>query len=149
MNKLFILLLIIPFTAAAQTTKEETIFTGVNCSMNSMLTLVNDSITSAYVTCDVKDDRLPTLKNFFTLCYDTPQNIYKFLTELEKFGSDNSSKSSEIGKHKVEIEGTTGSRTIKVFDERGLMFHRFTPKLITSIRTRLSEWAGTNNIMLE
>jgi hypothetical protein len=149
MKKLFILLVLIPFTAAAQTTKEETIFTGVNCTMNSMLTLVNDSITSAYVTCEAKDDRLPTLKNFFTICYDTPQNIYKFLTELEKFASDNSSKSAEIGKHKVEIDSSTGSRLIKVFDERGVMFHRFTPKLITSIRTSLGEWAGTNKIILE
>ncbi len=109
----------------------------------------DDSLVSAYVTFDAKDDRLPTLKNYFTIYYDTPQNVYKFLTELENFNADKSSTSTELSRHKVEIDRTTGSKTIKVYDERGLIFHRFPPKLITSIKTFLGGWAFQTKIILE
>jgi hypothetical protein len=149
MKKLFIFLYLIPLIAPAQTTKTENIFTYGNCKVGCMETFNNDSIISAYVTFDAKDDRLPTLKNYFTICYDTPQNIYKFLTELEKFSADNSTTSTEISRHKVEIDKSTGSKELRIYDERGLIFHRFPPKLITSIKTKLSEWAVKNNIKLE
>lgn len=89
------------------------------------------------------------MKNYFTICYDTPQNVFKFLSELEKFLADNSTTFTEIRSHKVEVEKIKGSKEVKVYDERGLIFHRFSPKLITSIKTKLSEWAEKNNIELE
>jgi hypothetical protein len=75
MKKLFIFLFLIPLIAPAQTTNTENIFTNGNCKVGCMETFNNDSLISAYVTFDAKDDRLPTLKNYFTICYDTPQNI--------------------------------------------------------------------------
>jgi len=149
MKKLFIFLFLIPTTAASQTTKTEDIFKGENCLVSCMGTFDNDSLVSAYITFDAKDDRLPKLTNYFTLCYDTPKNVFRFLTELENFVADGASTSGEIGKHKVEIDKSTGTKTIKVFDERGLIFHRFTPKLITSIRTNLNGWALQNKVNLE
>jgi len=149
MKKLFIFLFLMPLTIAAQTTKTEEIFNGQNCLVTCLGTFDNDSLVSAYVTFDAKDDRLPKLTNYFTLCYDTPQNVFKFLTELEKFGADNSSTSTEIGKHKVEIDKSTGTRMIKVYDERGLIFHRFTTKLISTIQTNLNGWALQNKIIIE
>jgi hypothetical protein len=149
MKKLFIFLFLIPLMAHAQTTKTEDICSTGNCTVSCIETFNNDSLVSAYVTFDAKDDRLPTLKNYFTLCYDTPQNVYKFLTELEKFSADNSTTSTETSRHKVEIDRITGSKAVKVYDERGLIFHRFPPKLITSIKTKLHEWAIKNNIKLE
>ena len=149
MKKLFIFLFLIPTTAASQTTKTEDIFKGENCLVSCMGTFDNDSLVSAYITFDAKDDRLPKLTNYLTLCYDTPKNVFRFLTELENFISDNSSTTGEIGKQKVEIDKSTGTRTVKVFDERGLIFHRFTPKLITSIRTNLNGWALQNKVKLE
>jgi hypothetical protein len=135
--------------AAAQTTKTVEIFTGGYCAVSCMETFNNDSLVSAYVTFDAKDDRLPTLKNYFTIFYDTPQNVYKFLTELEKFSVDNSSISSEVSRHKVEIDKSKGYKGVKVYDERGLIFHRFQPALISNVKTRLREWAVKNNINLE
>ena len=149
MKKLIIFLFLIPLSAVSQTTKTVDIFKGENCLVTCLGTFDNDSIVSAYVTFDAKDDRLAKLTNYFTLCYDTPKNVFKFLTELENFVADNSSASTEIGKHKVEIDKSTGTITIKVFDERGLIFHRFTPKLITSIRTNLNGWALQNKVKLE
>ena len=149
MKKLFIFLFLIPLTAASQNTKTEDIFKGENCLVTCMGNYENDSLVSAYVTFDAKDDRLPKLTNYFTLYYDTPKNVFRFLTDLENFVADNSSTSGEIGKHKVEIDKSTGTRTVKVFDERGLIFHRFTPKLITSIRTNLNGWALQNKVKLE
>jgi len=149
MKKLIIFLFLIALIAKAQTTKTEDIFTGGNCMVNCLETFNNDSLVSAYVTFDAKDDRLPTLKNYFTLCYDTPQNVYRFLTELEKFVADNSSTSIVLSRHKVEIDKTTGSKTLKVYDERELIFHRFQPTLITNIKTKLRDWAVKNNIKLE
>lgn len=149
MRKLFILLILIPFVAPAQTTNTVDIFSEGNCKVSCMETLENDSLVSAFVILDAKDDRLPTLKNYFTLCYDTPQNVFRFITELEKFITDNTSTSAEIGKHKAEIDKTTGTRTAKVFDERGLIFHRFSPKIITGIKTSILGWAGKYNLGLE
>jgi hypothetical protein len=149
MRKLIIFLFLIPFIAPAQTTKNENIFNSGNCTLSCMETFNNDSLISAYVTFDAKDDRLPTLKNYFTICYDTPQNVFKFLTELEKFSADNSTTSIEIGRHKVEVDKSTGVKELKVYDERGLIFHRFSPKLVASIKTRLNDWAAKNNIKLE
>jgi len=149
MKKLIIFVFLIPLIAKAQTTKTEDIFTGGNCIVNCLETFINDSLVSAYVTFDAKDDRVPTLKNYFTICYDTPQNVCRFLTELEKFVSDNSGTSTDLSRHKVEIDKTTGSKTLKVYDERGLIFHRFQPALITNIKTKLREWAVKNNIELE
>ena len=149
MQKLLIFLFLIPFTAAGQTTKTEDIFKGENCLVTCMGTFDNDSLVSAYVTFDAKDDRLPKLTNYFTICYDTPRNVFKFLSELEKFSGDNSLTSTEIGKHKVEIDKSTGTKMVKVFDERGMIFHRFTPKLITTIKTNLNGWGLQNKIILE
>jgi hypothetical protein len=149
MKKLFIFFSLIPLIAPAQTTKTENIFSYGNCEVGCMETFNNDSIISAYVTFDAKDDRLPTLKNYFTICYDTPQKVYKFLTELEKFSADNSTTFKEIGRHKVEIDKSTGLKEVKVYDERGLIFHRLQPKLITSIKAKLIEWAAKNNIKLQ
>ena len=83
MKKLFILLFLIPLMSVAQTTKTVDIFTNGNCTVSCMETYINDSLVSAYVIFEAKDDRLPTLKNYFTICYDTPQNVFKFLSELE------------------------------------------------------------------
>lgn len=149
MKKLFIFFFLIPFIAPAQTTNTVDIYKGGNIVVSCMETIDNDSLVSAYVTCEAKDDRLPTLKNYFTLCYDTPQNVFKFFTEMENFISDNAANSSQIGNHKVEIDKSTGSRTVKVYDERGLIFHRFTPKSIADIKTSLQEWASKYNIKLE
>lgn len=149
MNKLTFFLLLIPFLTQAQTTKTENIFTSGNCRVSCTETFNNDSLTSSYVTFDAKDDRLSTLQNSFTICYDTPQGVYKFLIELEKFSSDNSKSSSDINGHKVEIDKTRGPKEIKVYDERGLIFHRFTPSILTNIKTNLREWSVKNNIKLE
>ena len=149
MKKLFIFLFLFPLTAPAQTTKTENIFTSGNCTVSCMESFNNDSLISAYVTFDAKDDRLPKLTNYFTICYDTPRNVFKFLSELEKFSGDNSLTSTEIGKHKVEIDKSTGTKMVKVFDERGMIFHRFTPKLITTIKTNLNGWGLQNKIILE
>jgi len=149
MKKLFIFLFLIPLKAPAQTTNTENIFTTGNCRVSCMVTFNKDSLISAYVTFEAKDDRLPTLKNYFTICYDTPQNVYKFLTELEKFSTDNFTYSKEIVRNKVEIDKSSGYKEVKVYDERGLIFHRLQPKLITSMKTKLTEWAVKNNIKLE
>jgi hypothetical protein len=149
MKTSFIFLFVIPLMAPAQTTRNEDIFTGGNCTLSCMATVSNDSITCAYVSFDAKDDRLPTLKNYFTISYDAPQNVYVFLAELEKFSADESAKSAEISKHKVAIENVAGTKVVKVFDEHGLIFHRFSPKLITSIKTKFLEWAEKNKIKLE
>jgi hypothetical protein len=149
MKKLFIFLFLVPLTAAAQATKTEEIFNSGNCILSCMGTFNNDTLVSAYVTFDAKDDRLATLKNYFTLCYDTPQNVFKFLNELEKFSADNALTSTEIGRHKIEIDKSTGTKTVKVYDERGMIFHRFPQKLITSIKANLGEWASKNNIKLD
>lgn len=149
MKKFFIFLFLIPLTVSAQTTKTVEICNSGNCLVSCMETFDNDSLISAYVTFDAKDDRLPTLKNYFTICYDTPQNVFKFLTGLETFSADKTATSSQIGKHKVEIDKSTGTITVKVYDERGLIFHRFTPKMITTIKTNLNGWALQNNIKLE
>ena len=117
--------------------------------VSCMETFNNDSLVSVYVTFDAKDDRLPTLQNYFTIYYDIPQNVYKFLTELEKFSADNSKTSTELSRHKVEIDKITGSKEVKVYDERRLIFHRFPPKLITIIKTKLHDWAVKNIIKLE
>jgi len=149
MKKLFIFLFLIPLISAAQTTKTVDIFTNGNCKVSCMETLILDSLVSAYVIFEAKDDRLPTLTNNFTICYDTPQNVFQFLSEIEKFIADDSTTSTEIRNHKVEIEKIKGSKEVKVYDERGLIFHRFSPKIITGIKTDLSEWAVKNNIELE
>lgn len=149
MEKLFIFFFLIPFIAPAQTTNTVDIYKGGNIVVSCMETFDNDSLVSAYVTCEAKDDRLPTLKNYFTLCYDTPQNVFKFFTQLENFIADNAATSSQIGKHKIEIDKSTGTRTAKVYDERGLIFHRFSPKLITTLKTSLQGWASRHNIILE
>ncbi|NLA48585.1 MAG: hypothetical protein GX876_03880 [Bacteroidales bacterium] len=149
MKKLLILLFLIPLVVPAQTSKTEEIFNSANCLISVMETFVNDSLVSAYVSFDAKDDRLPTLKNYFTLCYDSPQNVYKFLTELEMFAADVDASPAQIGKHKVEVDKSAGTRMVKVYDERELIFHRFTPKIITSIKTGLNEWALKYNIILE
>ena len=149
MKKLLLLLFFIPLVAQSQTSKTEDIFNSANCLISVMETFVNDSLVSAYVTFEAKDDRLPTLKNYFTLCYDTPQNVFKFLTELEMFVADVNAGPAQIGKHKVEIDKSAGTRMVKVFDERELIFHRFTPKLIASIKTGLNQWALKHNIKLE
>ncbi len=135
--------------APAQTTRTEEIFTGGHCAVSCMKTFNNDSLVSAYVTFDAKDDRLPTLQNYFTIYYDTPQKVYKFLTELEKFSANNSAIPSELSRHKVEIDRIKGYKEVKVYDERGLIFHRFQPTLISNVKTKLSEWALKNNINLE
>lgn len=149
MEKLFIFFFLIPFIAIAQTTNTAEIYKGGNIVVSCMETFDNDSLVYAYVTCEAKDDRLPTLKNYFTLCYDTPQNVFKFFTQLENFIADNAATSSQIGKHKIEIDKSTGTRTAKVYDERGLIFHRFSAKLITTLKTSLQGWASKHNIKLE
>ncbi len=149
MNKLIIFLFLIPLVAQAQNTKTETIFSAGNCRVSCTETFTNDSLVSAYVSCEAKDDRLSTLKNYFTIVYDSPQNLYSFLTDLEKFCSDNSSTSSELNKHKVEIDKSTGSRMVKVYDERGMIFHRFPPSLIPKLKASLSEWASKYGMKLE
>jgi hypothetical protein len=149
MKRLFIFLFLIPLVVPAQTTKTEEIFTGGHCTVSCMETFNNDSLVSAYVTLDAKDDRLPTLQNYFTICYDTPQNVYKFLTELEKFSANNSATPSELSRHKVEIDKVKGYKEVKVYDEQGLIFHRFQPTLITNVKTKLREWAVKKKINLE
>ncbi len=149
MKKIILFIFLMPFMVKAQTTKTEDIFIGGNCKLSCEETFDNDSLVSAYVTFDAKDDRLPTLKNYFTICYDTPQNFYKFLTELEKFFADTSSISADLKRHKVEIDKSTGSKTVKVYEQHGLIFHRFQPALITNIKARLHDWAVKNKINLE
>jgi Lhr-like helicase len=135
--------------ATAQTTRTEEIFTGGNCTLGCMAIVSNDSIVSAYVSFEAKDDRLPTLKNYFTISYDAPQQVYKFLTELEKFSTNESAATAEISKHKVIIENVAGAKVVKVFDEHGLIFHRFSPKVIAGIKAKFLEWAAKNKIKLE
>jgi hypothetical protein len=147
MKKLFLFL--IPLIAPAQTTKTEEIFNSGSCTVSCMEMFNNDSLVSAYVTCDAKDDRLATLKNHFTVCYDTPKNVYNFLTELEKFCADKSATTTELCGHKVEIDKSTGSRMVKVYNESGLIFHRFSPTLVTTAKTRLHDWAVKNKVNLE
>ncbi|MDP4223059.1 MAG: hypothetical protein Q8868_07085 [Bacteroidota bacterium] len=149
MKKLIIFSFLIPVLASAQTTKTEEIFSGGHCTVSCTETFNNDSLVSAYVTFDAKDDRLPTLQNYFTICYDTPQHVYIFLTELEKFSTDNSKNSIELSGHKVEIDKIAVPKAVKVFDERGLIFHRFQPTLITNVKSKLGEWAIKNKIKLE
>lgn len=149
MKKLIIIPFLIPFMATAQITKTENIFTAGHCTVNCTETFNNDTLVSAYTSFDAKDDRLPTLQNYFTIFYDTPQNVYKFLTELEKFSADNAKTSIEFNKHKVEIDKTSGAKEMKVYDERGLIFHRFQPVLISSIKTKLHEWAVKYKVKLE
>lgn len=149
MKKYIVFLFLIPLVAPAQTSKTETLFSAGNCRVSCMETFTNDSLVSAYVSCEAKDDRLSTLKNYFTIVYDSPQNLYNFLTELEKFSADNTSTSTEFNKHKVEIDKSTGSRMLKVYDERGMIFHRFPPSLIPKIKASISEWALKYDIKLE
>ncbi|NLN31610.1 MAG: hypothetical protein GX158_10345 [Bacteroidales bacterium] len=149
MKKLLPLLFFIPLVVQAQSSNTEKIFNSANCLISVMETFANDSLVSAYVIFDAKDDRLPTLKNYFTLCYDTPQNVYKFLTELEMFVADVNASPEHIDRHKVEIDKSAGTRMVRVYDERELIFHRFTPKTITAIKTGLNEWALKHNIKLE
>jgi len=149
MKKLFFFLFSIPLIVPAQTTKTDNIFTSGNCKVSCIATFDNDSLVSAFVTFDAKDDRLPKLQNYFTIYYDTPQRLIAFLSELERFSVDNSQTLTELNRHKVEIDKTTGSRTVKVYDERGMIFHRFTPSLITNIKTTLLGWAVKNNINTE
>lgn len=149
MKKLLFLLFLIPMTAPAQDSKTEDIFNSSNCLISVTETFVNDSLVSAYITFDAKDDRLATLKNYFTLCYDTPLNVYRFISELEAFAADAEAATAQIGKHKVEIEKPAGTKTVKVYDERELIFHRFTPKVIAAIKSSLEAWAEKHNFRLE
>lgn len=58
MKKLLLFLFFIPLVAQAQTSKDEDIFNSANCLITVMETFVNDSLVSAFVTFDAKDDRL-------------------------------------------------------------------------------------------
>jgi hypothetical protein len=147
MKKLIIFLFLIPLISHAQTKETVSIFNGGNCTVSCLETFSNDSLVSAYVIFEAKDDRLPTLKNYFTVSYDKPCNVYKFLNELEEFCGIDSVSITEICRHKVEK--IKGSADLKVYDERGVIFHRFSPKLISGIRNELNEWAENNSIKLE
>jgi len=150
MKNLLVCLFLFPLMVHAQTTKTEDLLTGGNCKVSCMETFNNnDSLISAYASLDAKDDRLPTLKNYFTIFYDTPQNVYKFLTEIEKFNTDKSGTATEISMHKFEIDKTSGAKEIKIYDERGIAFHRFSTTMISSIKTKLREWAVKHKVKLE
>ena len=56
MKKLFIFLFLVPLMAHAQTTKTEDICSTGNCTVSCIETFNNDSLVSAYVTFDAKDD---------------------------------------------------------------------------------------------
>ncbi len=149
MKNVLVFLFFITASLTAQTTKDEKIFNTAYCTVSCMETFENDSLVSAYITLEAKDDRSATLRNFFTLCYDTPQNVYKFLFELEKLGSGNTGTTSMVNGHRIDVEKVTGPKDLKVFDERGVVFHRFLPSQVISIKTRLHEWAVTMKIDLD
>jgi hypothetical protein len=148
-KSILILFFLIPLMVSAQTSKTEKIYSTGTCTMNCEQTFNNDSLISAYVSVEAKDDRSATLKNYFTICYDTPQNVFKFLTEMEKFSKGNSGTPTELCGHRVEIENPGGTKTLKVWNDRGLIFHRFLPSQIVNARTKLQEWAVKNKVLLE
>jgi hypothetical protein len=149
MKKLIFTLLFIPVMAYSQTEKTENILTSGHCKVSCAETFINDSLVSAYVSLDAKDDRSASLQNYFTVCYDTPKNVCTFLSDLEKLSTGAAGTSSEISGHKVEIEKFSGTKDLKVWNESGLIFHRFMPEQVTSIKTRLIAWSRTRKITIE
>jgi hypothetical protein len=149
MKYLTLLLLLIPVMVSAQTEKTENILALGHCKVSCMETFTNDSLVSAFVSLDAKDDRSPTLQNYFTVCYDTPKNVFKFLNDLEKLPGGNAGTPAKLSGHRIEVEKFTGSKDFKVWNEQGLIFHRFTPEQITNIKAKMKEWASARKIPLE
>lgn len=109
----------------------------------------SNNVVQTYIVLYAQDSRYQAIVEFITVYSGPPQAFVDFLSEVEKFHNENDEGTSmEIDGHYVSIIEVMGIKGIFIFEEDGGGYHSFSVKGIIKFKTKFTQWANKQGIVL-
>lgn len=110
----------------------------------------SNEVTSKQMMLYGKDLRYQELDELVTIYYGKPNEVYKFLTELEAFLDENEADvSNTIQNRRATIVKMMGMKGVWVYEKDGRGYRGYNLKTLNKIKESISEWATSNNEALD